>query len=147
MPSRVKSTAKMIPHRTLFMRPLRCVALFRLEILFVVAVLYVVAIVRRSAGNGPFRFRKSWTRAPADGAQLGQPPNPPAQAGTVARWARGAGDITGAHGCRHRCFDDSFYPRLRAHRPTVKAKQIASNTRRRLRKCHTIEHQSPRTIP
>jgi len=76
--------------------------------------------------NGPFRLRKSWSRAPADGAQLGQPPNPPVQTGTAARWARGRRDAVGAHGCRHRRLDNSFRPRLRAHRPPVNQRRRSS---------------------
>ena len=69
--------------------------------------------------NGSFRFRKSSSRAPSDGAQLDCRLSVRAATTAVTRCARGNWDDVGADGCRHGRFNDPFHTRLRPHRPTI----------------------------
>ena len=77
--------------------------------------------------NGRLRFRKSWSRAPADIVEPGHPLDHLAPATrSAAHSARVYWDAAGADGGRHGRFDDSFYSRLRAHRPTVNERSRSS---------------------
>jgi hypothetical protein len=92
---------------------------FRLEILSAVGLLSAVAVFSK-VGHDLFRLRTSWSRAPAGGVQPGHPFNLPASAtSAAASRARGNRNASGADGCRHGRFDNSFHPRLGTHRPTV----------------------------